>query len=127
MYVFPDNFKTWIIGDGYFDNPYYGDPFYTGIKWGGFYYGTDVGYLRFIYYFGLVGLSLFCLFFIKVGHVLVKKFSDNKFLFLILISLNFIIWFKVSTDIFVFYALFLMIDKKENEKYDKSIVLEKTE
>lgn len=127
MYVFPDNFKTWIIGDGYFDNPYYGDPFYTGIKWGGFYHGTDVGYLRFIYYFGLVGLSLFCLFFIKVGHVLVKKFSDNKFLFLILISLNFIIWFKVSTDIFVFYALFLMIDKKENEEYDKSIVLEKTE
>ena len=22
MYVFPDNMKTWIIGDGYFDNPY---------------------------------------------------------------------------------------------------------
>lgn len=126
MYVFPDNIKTWIIGDGYFDNPYYGDPFYTGIKWGGFYHGTDVGYLRFIYYFGLVGLFLFCIFFIKVGHILIAKFSNNKFLFIILISLNFIIWFKASTDIFVFYALFLMIGKKENEEYDKSIVLEKT-
>ena len=60
MYVFPDNLKTWFIGDGYFDNPYYADPYYTGPKWGGFYKGTDVGYLRFIFYFGLMGLIAFC-------------------------------------------------------------------
>lgn len=29
MVVFPDNLKTWIIGDGYGANPSY-DPYYIG-------------------------------------------------------------------------------------------------
>lgn len=35
MVVFPDNLKTWVIGDGYFDNPYDSDPFYSGVRWKG--------------------------------------------------------------------------------------------
>lgn len=35
MVVLPDSFKTWVIGDGYMDNPYYLDPYYIGPKWGG--------------------------------------------------------------------------------------------
>lgn len=62
MYVFPDNLKTWIIGDGYFSNPYNTDPFYIGTRSRGYYMGTDVGYLRFIFYFGLIGLSAFIAF-----------------------------------------------------------------
>ena len=53
MYVFPENLKTWIIGDGYFSNPIHIDPYFTGKIIDGFYMGTDVGYLRFIFYFGL--------------------------------------------------------------------------
>lgn len=50
MYVFPDNLKTWIIGDGYFNGPEDSDPYYTGEIWDiGYYKGTDVGYLRFIF------------------------------------------------------------------------------
>ena len=40
-------------------------------------------------------------------------------IFLILISLNFVFWLKVSTDIFVFYALFLMIGEQENDDYNQ--------
>lgn len=116
MYIFPDNMKTWIIGDGYFDNPIFTDAYYTGHNWIGFYHDTDVGYLRFIYYFGLMGLMAFSLFILKTGYVLICRFTREKMLFYLLITLNFVIWLKVSTDIFLVYALFLMVNKEENEK-----------
>ena len=63
MIVFPDNFKTWLIGDGYIENPYNTDPYYVGPRWGGYYMATDIGYLRFLFYFGIIGLTTFIIFF----------------------------------------------------------------
>lgn len=126
MYVFPDNLKTWFIGDGYFDNPYYSEPYYVGPKMGGYYMGTDVGYLRFIYYFGLIGLFAFSAFMLKIGQILMNRFHEESIMFLIIILLNFIVWFKVSTDLFVVYALFLMIPKSGDEGFDKCLKLERT-
>ena len=114
MYVFPDNLKTWIIGDGYFSNPYNTDPFYIGVKSGGYYMGTDVGYLRFIFYFGLIGLSAFIAFFMKTYNLCVKRFTEYKLLFFMLLILNFLIWFKVSTDIFPIFALLIMLPQEDN-------------
>lgn len=114
MYVFPDNLKTWIIGDGYFSNPYNTDPFYIGVKSGGYYMGTDVGYLRFIFYFGLIGLSAFIAFFMKTYNLCVKRFTEYKSLFFMLLILNFSIWFKVSTDIFPIFALLIMLPQEDN-------------
>ena len=127
MYVFPDNLKTWIIGDGYFENPYYSDsePYYVGPKMGGYYMGTDVGYLRFIYYFGLIGLFAFSTFMLKIGQILMNRFHEERIMFLIIILLNFIVWFKVSTDLFVIYALFLMIPKNKDEEIDKRLKFER--
>lgn len=121
MYISPDNYKTWIIGDGYFDNPFYCDPYYIGPRTGGYYMNTDVGYLRFIFYFGLIGLSMFVVFFIKVTKMCIKRFSEYKILFLMLIAINFVTWCKVSTDIFLVFALFLCISKEENESSLKQI------
>ena len=48
MYVYPDNLKTWILGDGRFiaeDGMHY-------------YKGTDVGYLRILFFMGLFGLLI---------------------------------------------------------------------
>ena len=120
MYVFPDNLKTWFIGDGYFDNPYYSDsePYYVGPKMGGFYMGTDVGYLRFIFYFGLLGLFLFSYFICLSGKVCMQKFKKEKALFVLLLMLNFIVWFKVSTDIFLVFALFLVCTPENEENSD---------
>lgn len=45
--VFPNNFKTWIIGDGYMASGS-NDPYYIGPADYGFYMNTDAGYSRFI-------------------------------------------------------------------------------
>lgn len=115
MYVFPDNIKTWIIGDGYFDSPYYTDPTYAGETYIGYYKNTDVGYLRFIYYFGCIGLFAFMAFFIKTAKVCAGRFTKWKSLFWVLLMLNFIIWFKVSTDIFLVFALFLSFSEEDDD------------
>jgi hypothetical protein len=117
MYVYPDNIKTWIIGDGYFANPEK-DPYYVGPlnKIEGYYMGTDVGYLRFIFYFGVIGLMFFSSFIIKTGQICMRELPSIKPLLWMLLAVNFIIWFKVSTDIFLVFALFFCLDD-EREHY----------
>lgn len=106
MYIFPESLKTWVIGDGYFNNPS-NNPNYLGKITEGFYMNTDVGYLRFIYYFGLFGLLIFSALIIYSGRICCMRFPDKKILFLSFILLNFIIWLKVSTDCFFIFAIFI--------------------
>lgn len=115
MVVFPDNMKTWIIGDGYFNNPMNSDPYFLGEVTGGYYMGTDVGYLRFIYYFGLIGLSTFILFFIKCTQYCAEGFHVSKWIFLSMLIANMAIWLKVSTDIFLVFAVFLCAANMQDE------------
>lgn len=122
MYRFPDSLKTWIIGDGYFNNPS-NDLNYLGHLWKGFYMGTDVGYLRFIYYFGIVGLIFFTVFFIRVCQACVNKQTSYKLLFIMLLFCNLVIWLKVSTDLFVVFALFLCIENEQNFKKISSAII----
>jgi hypothetical protein len=122
MYVFPENLKTWVIGDGYIENPYLLDPNYVGPRWGGYYMATDIGYLRFIFYFGLIGMLTFCYFFYRVGKNCMDRFSNHKILFLMIMAVHFIVWCKVATDLFVVFALFLVIGTEENEEYEKRML-----
>lgn len=121
MVVFPDNLKTWLIGDGYIINPRETDPYYTGKIHGGYYMGTDIGYLRFIFYFGIFGLLTFIYFFIACTRTCIEKFPAHKWLFLFVLAANLIGWCKVSTDIFPIIALFLCVSamsegsRSENE------------
>lgn len=123
MIVFPDNIKTWIIGDGYFVNPKDLDSYYVGEYYMGYYKGTDIGYLRFLFYCGLLGLSAFVLYFCKVVECCVVKNPEYRSMFYLLLLLNFIIWFKVSTDIFVVFALFMALEdsSRENESSVKEV------
>ncbi len=50
MVVFPNNLKTWLIGDGWFLNPNDSN---------GFYKYTDIGYLNFIFIAALLGGYLY--------------------------------------------------------------------
>jgi len=111
MYVFPDNIKTWIIGDGYFVNPYWFDPnfIWHGENIKGYYKGTDVGYLRFIFYSGLIGLSLFSIYMIKCAKTCAGLLSNYKMLFGFVCLAGFVIWLKVATDVFLFFALFICV------------------
>lgn len=121
MYVFPDNLKTWMIGDGYMENPSR-DPHYTGKITGGYYMGTDVGYLRFIFYFGLFGLLSFIAFFIAITQSCMKKFPAQSMLFLLFLAVNMAGWFKVSTDVFLVFAPFLLISREENDAAEQRLL-----
>ena len=121
MIVFPETFKTWIIGDGYIVNPLSIDPYFTGKMTRGYYMGTDIGYLRFLFYFGLAGLIAFSAVIYKAFRICYNRFTNQRALFVMLLLINFIVWFKVSTDIFMVFALFLMVDKEENAAYEKRI------
>lgn len=117
MYIFPDNIHTWLIGDGYMENPST-DPYYIGPKYGGYYKATDVGYLRFIYYFGIIGLAAFCYFMFKAGKICMDRFTNEQKLFIMLLAVHFTVWLKVSTDIFLVFAIFLSVSKEENDEYN---------
>lgn len=106
--IFPDNFRTWIIGDGYMGSME-SDPYYQGEFWYGFYKGTDAGYSRFLFYFGLIGLGAFILFLFKVCRVCMKCSVRYQYMFLTIFLLNMAIWVKVSTDIFLAFAPFLCL------------------
>ena len=116
-YIFPNNLKTWLIGDGFFGTTNI-DPYYTGVSWGGFYKGSDVGYSRFLFYFGLIGLSAFSIFMLKVCNVCVRRFHTYSYMFLMFVIVNFLAWLKVSHDIFLVFAPFFCISKMENELFE---------
>lgn len=105
----PENARTWIIGDGYCGDPN-NDPYYIGPQpKGGYYMGTDVGYMRFIFYFGIIGTIIFMGYFYQVACVCSRYFPKYKDMFFLVLLCNYIGWIKVSTDIFCLFALFLVI------------------
>ena len=123
MIAFPDNIKTWIIGDGYFENPYYTDPYYVGYQLGGYYMGTDIGYCRFIFYFGLTGLFAFVFFLASVARECVILMPKYKLLVIFILLLGFVVWLKVATDVFLVMALILCVGnmQEDTNKYEDSI------
>lgn len=124
MYIFPEEIKTWIIGDGYFADPIKKDPYYVGETISAFYKGVDVGYLRFIYYFGVCGLIAFIIYFLKVTGTCMSRFPAYHIMFLFILGVNLFVWLKVATDIFLVFAPFLCISKEENNAYMERIVLQ---
>lgn len=115
MYRFPETLKTWIIGDGYMVSAER-DPYYTGPVYLGFYKGTDVGYLRFIYYFGIIGLIPCVMQMIKATQIGMKNLPGYKMLCFMLLMVNFICWFKVSTDTFSVMAIFAVYGMMYHDK-----------
>ena len=120
MIVFPESLKTWLIGDGYIENPRVTDPYYVGTHYSGYYMGTDIGYLRFIFYFGILGLLVFMYLFFKTAGICANRFQRYRLMFWMILLANYIIWLKVATDLFVVFALFLCISQEDNDEYEKS-------
>lgn len=106
MVVWPDNLETWIIGDGYFENQR-NDANYIGTATRqGYYMGTDIGYLRFIFYCGIFGLIAISAVMIEAGVIASKAFPKYAHVFMMGVLCNFVIWMKVSTDLFPFLSIF---------------------
>ncbi|MCA5004123.1 hypothetical protein [Sphingobacterium bovistauri] len=103
MWIWPTDTKTWIIGSGKFE---------------GFIYGTDIGYCRHILYNGIIGISIFSILFLYCFVVFANRYNKYTIVFFMLLCLGFIIWIKVSTDIYQIWAmLFVMtlIEKPDNK------------
>lgn len=113
---YPRDFKTWIIGDGYFISPIATNPYYVGDHQYAYYMGVDVGYLRFIYYFGLIGLLCFVCYMFVVAKECMNNNPQYKALFIMLLIMNYVLWAKVATDLFCVFALFLMLDPDIQEE-----------
>lgn len=116
MIVFPDNLKTWIIGDGYGANPSH-DPYYTGEIYKGFYMSTDIGYLRFLFFFGILGTLSIIALFIQFWNICRLRFPMQKDLVTLILLLNLAIWCKVTSDLLPIFAILLCIPKERDGSY----------
>ncbi len=94
MWVWPTDLHTWIFGRGTF---------------GVFDNNTDIGYCNFTLYCGLVGMVIFSLFFLYCHLVQNRKFKNFQITSWLLVALTFIVWVKVTTDIFFIDALLFCI------------------
>ena len=121
MIIWPDNLRTWIIGDGYFENSR-NDPNYLGnATEDGFYMGTDIGYLRFLYYFGLAGLIWIVAFLVYSAYVCANQFKPFSWIFVMALMVGLVVWIKVSTDIFLYFAIFLCAAVLQKEPNDDTV------
>ena len=102
----PNNIKTWVIGDGLLADPMNPTTAY--------YKGVDQGYLRSLYFFGILGtLSLLVGYYLEVLQVV--RHNKNK-LFYLLFFLYVIIMYKGLIDIFQFIIPFYIIRRAETFK-----------
>lgn len=118
MIVWPESLKTWMLGDGLFFNAE-GTPDRFGQVETGFYMETDIGYLRYIFYFGAIGLLLLTAAFLKMTSTCCRMFADDRWLFLMILLVNMVGWVKVSSDIIMIFAPFFvqacLMEKKKTE------------
>lgn len=119
MIVWPEELRTWIIGDGYFENSRNDINYLGNSTVRGFYMGTDIGYLRYIFYFGIIGLIAISLVVVYSALIGCKYFSEYRNIFLFAALINFIVWLKVSTDILLFLYLFVTATIVEQEFMDE--------
>lgn len=90
MWVWPSDLHTWIFGRGTF---------------GIYENGTDIGYCNFTLYCGLVGMVIFSIYFLYCHFAMAKKYREFTLTAWLLTAITFIVWVKVTTDIFFIDAL----------------------
>lgn len=94
MWVWPGDLHTWIFGRG---------------TYGVYENYSDIGYVNFVFYCGLVGLVIFSIYFLYCHLVLNRKFNNFHIASWMLVALTFIVWLKVTSDIFFIDALLFCI------------------
>lgn len=103
MWVWPHDTQTWLIGSGRFGSRDVGN----------YYYFSDIGYCRFIFYSGLIGFTVFGLYFVYNAIYFAIRYPRYRYIFLLMIVVTVVIWAKVATDIFQLYALFYAFTDEE--------------
>jgi hypothetical protein len=105
--IIPHTFKTWLIGDGFWDDP-------TGRY--AYYMGTDVGYTRLLFYFGIGGLIMYLYYqyqIIKQANLRTKNKHRQFFIFIFILFL--ILQIKVLVDVIPIFILFMFAEEDDSE------------
>ena len=95
MWVWPTTRQGWIIGEG---------------RIGVFQTNTDIGYCNYVLYCGVIGMAIYSIYYIYNHLSLISKFQNFTITALLLVAVTFIVWAKVTTDIFLVDALLFCID-----------------
>ena len=95
MWVWPETRRVWLIGEG---------------RVGVYKTSSDIGYCNFIFYCGLVGMTIYSIYYIFNHLSLISKFRRFTITALLLTAVTFIVWSKVTTDIFFIDALLFCLD-----------------
>ncbi|GEM_PF-6497554 len=111
MINFPDEIKTWLIGDGYLTHP---------INKSLYYKETDIGYNRLIYFFGIFGCLLYLSINIFISFLSYKKnCKEYKYFFIATFFLFLIVNLKGLASISWLLYPFLFVDHKKNNEIEK--------
>lgn len=106
MYVLPDNWRTWLFGDAIYHTAD-----------GGYYMHTDVGYLRIIYYGGVIALIIYILYQISLIHLASKFFGKESKLYFVIFTILFLILnLKGVADLSFFFFLLYHLNIYINAK-----------
>lgn len=108
MYIFPDNMKTWLIGDGLWNAPYS-----NGLE---FYMDTDIGYSRMLFYFGFIGTICF---FIQ-QYVFIKSSTNKRYAAFIFLLYVMALNLKGMADLNSFLILLTLINYSGNTQSTES-------
>lgn len=108
MYIFPKEFSTWLYGDG----KMLAD---DGIR---YYMDTDVGYLRLLFFGGILFVIFFYLIQFLISYSIIKENRKVKWLVIIINIYSLVLSFKGFTELN--YILFLFLAFFTNKKYEKS-------
>ena len=68
-----------------------------------------MGYCRFIFYFGIPGLLAISAVMIYAGVIAAQGLPKYSLIFFMGVLCNFIVWLKVSTDLFPFLSIFVAL------------------
>lgn len=108
MYIWPTEIETYLIGDGRFSGT--GTDFY--------YKGTDIGWIRLLYYFGIPGTLIYIFSHYFVIKKCIKNYSLYKNTFIIFLLYFGILNFKGFSDIIFLIIPFMFTVVNKNRKYD---------
>ncbi len=112
MYRFPSELETWILGDARWMND----------KQNGYYMGTDIGFIRMIYYFGVIGLLSFIAYNVKLlKTIYVRNQSFGMFFLFALMIYVMIVNLKGFVDIFQWIVLFYFCEDAMDKYNNKEI------
>ena len=111
MYILPTTIDTWLFGDGRLSDQY-----------GGFYMGSDVGYVRSIFYWGITGTIVYLFIQFKMVRKAITSSHDVTYRFFVYFIFIFflIYWLKDLYSIEKLLCLFIIVQAMSNRINKKS-------